>query len=172
MSTRLADALIERITTPEDSVVVRALSEGVPFVDTGFVSAVYAGGDPSALTISDALIDELVSANELVLVSPVYNFGVPAAMKAWVDQVTRNGRTWTMGEQGPVGTLETTTAWIVTASGGTAVGGPDDFNTTYLRRILNFLGIEDVRVLAADQLRFKGEAAFTDAMRTLDELTS
>ena len=56
--------------------------------------ASFADGDPAALAMSDMLIDELLVADEVVLVAPTYNFGVPAAMKAWIDQVVRAGRTF------------------------------------------------------------------------------
>ena len=53
--------------------------------------------------MSDALVDELLRADELVLVAPVYNFGIPAAMKAWIDQVVRAGRTFRFTAEGPLG---------------------------------------------------------------------
>ena len=107
--------------------------------------------------MSDELVDELLSADELVLVAPVYNFGIPAAMKAWIDQVVRAGRTFRFTEQGPVGLLKARRAWIVTASAGTAVGSEVDFNTTYLRTILGFIGVPEVRVIAAEKLQLHGE---------------
>lgn len=99
---------------------------------------------------SDELVAELLAADEVVLVAPVYNFGIPAALKAWVDQVLRAGRTFRFGEHGPVGLVPARRAWIVTASGSTRVGSELDFNTPYLRAVLGFIGVPDVRVIAAD----------------------
>ena len=147
---RLADALVANLAGPDDRVVRRSAAEGIPLVTSEWVEAAFADGDRSALALSDSLIDELLAADELVLVAPVYNFGVPAAMKAWVDQVLRAGRTFRFDESGPVGLVPAHRAWIVTASGSTLVGSELDFNTSYLRTVLGFIGIPDVRVVAAD----------------------
>ena len=103
-----------------------------------------------------------------MLVAPVYNFGVPAAMKAWIDQVVRAGRTFQFTETGPVGLVPATRAWVVTASGGTAIGSEQDFATTYLRAVLGFVGVTDVRVIGAMQLQLQGEAAMAAAMTQLE----
>lgn len=168
VSRRLADHLLSRLAGPDDRVVRRTALEGLPVVTGAWVAASFADGDRSALALSDALIDELLDADELVLVAPVYNFGVPAAMKAWIDQVARAGRTFRFTENGPVGLTGIDRAWVVTASAGTPVGSEMDFNTTYLRTVLGFLGIRDVRVVAADLLQTRGEAAITDAVAAID----
>lgn len=169
VSRKLADELLQRLAGPDDVVVRRHAIEGLSVVTGAWVSAAFAGGDPAHLAASDALVDELLAADEIVLVSPVYNFGVPAAMKAWIDQVVRAGRTFRFTEQGPVGLLKASRAWIVTASGGTEIGSADDFNTTYLRAVLGFIGVSDVRVVAAGRMQVLGESAYTAAVASLDE---
>ena len=94
--------------------------------------------------------------------------GIPAEMKAWVDQVCRAGRTFRFTETGPEGLVHAERAWIVTASGGTVIRSPVDFNTGYLRAILGFLGVHDVRVVAAEQLQLVGEAGVAKAYADLD----
>jgi FMN-dependent NADH-azoreductase len=168
-SRRLADELTGRIVGPDDVLVHRSAIEGLPVVTGAWVAASFTGGDPAALTMSEELVDELLAADELVLVAPVYNFGVPAAMKAWVDQVVRAGRTFRFTETGPVGLVTARRAWIVTASGGTPIGSELDFNTSYLRAVLGFIGIPDVRVVAADQVQVFGEAAIEKALLEVDE---
>ncbi len=173
VSRGLANALTSRIVGPGDVLVQRTAAEGFPVVTGAWVAASFADGDPSALKTSDELVDELLSADELVLVAPMYNFGVPAAMKAWIDQVVRAGRTFRFTEHGPVGLLTTRRAWIVTASRGTPIGSEIDFNTTYLRAILGFMGVADVRVIAAGQLQIHGDAALAQAYEALErELAS
>jgi len=147
---QLADVLVEHLAGPADRVVRRTATEGLPLVTGSWVDAAFADGDHSALVLSDGLVAELLTADELVLVAPVYNFGIPAALKAWVDQVVRAGLTFRFEEHGPVGLVPAERAWIVTASGSTPVGSELDFNTPYLRAILTFIGIPDVRVIAAD----------------------
>jgi FMN-dependent NADH-azoreductase len=167
VSRSLADELMRRIVGPDDVVVHRAAAEGLPVVTGAWVAASFADGDPTALAFSDELVDELLAADELVLVAPVYNFGVPAAMKAWIDQVVRAGRTFKFTENGPVGLVPAQRAWIVTASGGTPIGSELDFNTTYLRTVLGFIGITDVRIIAAEQQQVHGEAALERALESL-----
>ncbi|MCU1397556.1 MAG: FMN-dependent NADH-azoreductase [Acidimicrobiales bacterium] len=168
VSRALADALVSRIAAAEDRVVRRDATMEMPFVSGDWVGAVFAGADPVALAHSDLLVEELLAADELVLVAPIYNFGVPAAMKAWIDQICRAGRTFQFTEAGPEGLLKARRAWIVTASGGTPVGSPVDFNTGYLRAVLGFLGVHDVRIVAAEGLQLAGEAAVTKAYADLD----
>ncbi|MEO7399016.1 MAG: NAD(P)H-dependent oxidoreductase [Ilumatobacteraceae bacterium] len=171
VSRHLADELLHRITRPHDVVVRRAAIEGLPVVTGAWVAASFAGGDTAALAFSEVLVDELLAADELVLVAPIYNFGVPAAMKAWIDQVVRAGRTFRFTENGPVGLLKAARAWIVTASAATAVGSEFDFNTTYLRTILGFVGVADVRVIAAEHLQTQREAAIERAMAAMETAT-
>lgn len=170
ISRMLGDEVVRRITVPGDRVVHRAASEGLPVVTGAWVSASFADGDRAALAMSEELVDELLSARELVLVAPVYNFGVPAAMKAWIDQVVRAGRTFRFTPTGPVGLVPARRAWIVTASSGTEIGGEQDFNTTYLRAILAFVGVPVVHVVAAQQLQFRGSTAIDEAYAAIEAL--
>lgn len=172
VSRRLADELVRRISGPGDVLVQRAATEGLPVVTGAWVAASFADGDQTALGLSDQLVAELLSADELVLVSPIYNFGVPAAMKAWIDQVVRAGKTFRFGESGPVGLVTARRAWIVTASGGTEIGSAIDFNTTYLRAVLGFIGITDVRVIGAGQIQMFGDVAVDRALADLAEATA
>jgi len=153
VSRALADDLVASIVGADDVLIRRDVSMGIPFVDVPWVAAAFAGGDPAGLEKSDELVNELLTADELVLVAPVYNLGIPATMKAWIDQVVRGGRTFRFTEDGPQGLLHIERAWIVTCSGNTQIGGPFDFNTPYLRAILGFVGITDVRVVAPPELR-------------------
>ena len=100
--------------------------------------------------IADTLIAELQAADTIVIASPIYNFGVPATVKAWADLVARAGTTFNYTESGPVGLLEGKKAYLAIASGGTPVGSDIDFMSRWLIFFLGFLGISDVEVVAAD----------------------
>jgi FMN-dependent NADH-azoreductase len=152
VSRALADDLVARLADDDDIVIRRDVSMGIPFVDVPWVAAAFAGGDPAGLHKSDELVNELLVAQELVLVAPMYNLGIPATLKAWIDQVVRGGRTFRFTEAGPQGLLAVERAWIVTCSGGTQIGGPLDHNTPYLRTILGFVGVTDVRIVAPPEL--------------------
>ena len=122
------------------------------------------------LAESDALIAELEAADVIVIGTPMYNFGIPATLKAWVDQVARARITFRYTENGPVGLLEGKKAYVVLATGGVPVDAPVDFATPYLRHALGFIGIKDVEVIAADRLNFRGDEAIDAARATIAEL--
>lgn len=124
----------------------------------------------AALAASDELIAELEAADTIVIGVPVYNFAIPAALKAWVDLIARARRTFRYTETGPEGLLKGKKAYLVVASGGVPVGSDYDFATGYLRHVLGFVGITDVSIIAADQQMMNGDAvakatASIDALR-------
>lgn len=123
------------------------------------------------LELSDTLISELEAADTLVLGVPIYNFGVPAAFKAWVDMIARARKTFKYSETGPVGLLEGKKAYVVIASGGTQSGSEIDFATPYVRHVLGFVGIHDVSVIAADQLMATGDEKLAAAREQIAALT-
>jgi len=140
------------------TVTVRDLGAApVPVIGPDWVAA--NATDPSArtpdqraaLAISDALVAEMRAADVIVIGLPVYNFGPPSVLKAWIDQVARARETFRYTADGPEGLLKGKRAILAMASGGTAVGSPIDFATPYLRHVLGFLGITDVAVVAADR---------------------
>ena len=110
------------------------------------------------LASSDELIAELEAADTIIIGVPVYNFAIPAALKAWVDLIARARRTFRYTEAGPEGLLTGKKAYLVVASGGVPVGSDYDFATGYLRHVLGFVGITDVTIIAADQQMMDGEA--------------
>lgn len=112
----------------------------------------------AALAASDELIAELEAADTVVIGVPVYNFAIPASLKAWVDLIARARRTFRYTETGPEGLLKGKKAYLVVASGGVPVGSDYDFATGYLRHVLGFVGITDVAIIAADQQMMDGEA--------------
>jgi len=112
-----------------------------------------------------------VGADVLVIGVPIYNFGIPAALKAWVDMVARARLTFRYTEQGPEGLLRVKRAYLVVASGGTAAGSAVDFATGYLRHVLGFLGIDDVEIIAADRAQVRGPAdTLNSALARIDAL--
>ena len=112
----------------------------------------------AALALSDELIAELEAADTIVIGVPVYNFGIPAALKAWVDLIARARRTFRYTESGPEGLLKGKKAYLVVASGGVPVGSDYDFASRYMLQLLGFVGITDVQIIAADQQLVDGEA--------------
>ena len=112
---------------------------------------------------SDALIGELERADVIVIGLPMYNFGVPSALKAYFDHIARGGRTFRYTEKGPVGLLTGKKAIVFATRGGLYAGTALDTQTNYVRDFLRFLGIADVEFVYAEGLAM-GDAAKNDAL--------
>lgn len=175
VSRQLTDDVIARLGAAE--VITRDLLETpVPqitedWVTANFTPAAERSADQAAtLALSDALVAEVQAADTIVIGLPIYNFGVPAALKAWVDQVARAGVTFQYTANGPEGLLTGKRAVVAVASGGTEAGSEIDFATGYIRHVLGFLGISDVTFVAADRLMVDAEAAMRTAQAQVDAL--
>lgn len=159
----LSDDIVQRLGA--DKVIRRdLLATPVPQIDEDWVVAnATAAPDRSptqqqTLALSDELLDELNQSDTIVIGVPIYNFGIPAALKAWVDQVCRAGVSFRYTENGPEGLLSGKRAVLAIASGGVPVDSPVDHCTPYMRQFLNFVGITDIQVVAADALMQDGES--------------
>ncbi len=158
VSTAIGNTLVEALTAKsQGSVTNRDLSANdLPFVsEDRFAANLTPASERTAeqaelAAIADTLIAELTAADTIVISSPIYNFGVPASLKAWADLVARAGTTFQYSPNGPVGLLEGKKAYITVASGGTPVGSDMDFMSSWLTFFLGFIGINDVEVIAAD----------------------
>jgi FMN-dependent NADH-azoreductase len=167
----LTDKLVARLgaASPGTKVIHRDLAKGVPLVDEDWIGANFT--DPAergsaqreALAVSDELVAELKAADTLVIGLPIYNFSVPAALKAWIDMVARARETFRYAATGPEGLMTGKRALVVVASGGVPVGSAVDFATPYLRHALAFMGITDVEFIAADKLMADADTAISGA---------
>lgn len=176
---QLSDELVTRLLekAPDAKILTRDVGNGLPFLDEAWIGANFT--DPSdrtaeqklKLALSDTLVSELKAADILVIGAPMYNFGVPATLKAWIDLIARARETFRYTENGPVGLLEGKKAYIVLASGGTPAGSEIDFVSGYLRHVLGFVGIQDVSIVAADQLMMDNDGKHAAARALIAELT-
>lgn len=154
----------------------RDLADGIGLVDEAWISANFTadeernGAQRDRLAESDALVAELQQADIVVIGTPIYNFGIPASLKAWVDMIARARLTFRYTENGPEGLLQGTKAYVVIASGGVPVDSPVDFATPYLRHALRFVGITDVEIVAADQLNLKSTDSIDAARARIADL--
>lgn len=175
----LSQRLVEQLSDAETTLISRDVGASpLPLLTEAWVGANFTPDDArteaqrETLALSDALIAELEAAETLVLGVPVYNFGVPAAFKAWIDLVARARKTFKYTDAGPVGLLEGKKAFVVLASGGTASGSDIDFATPYVRHVLGFLGIHDVTIIAADQLMATGAEKVAASEAAIDALAA
>ncbi|MEO1209706.1 MAG: FMN-dependent NADH-azoreductase [Cyanobacteria bacterium J06638_20] len=148
---------------PDSTVAYRDLGHNpVPFVTEPQIAAAFS--DPSthtpeqaeAIRLSNELVDEFLAADYYVLGIPMYNFGVPAAFKAYIDQIVRVGRTFAIDEQGYKGLVHGKKLLAIVSQGGIYSEGspaqPYDMQVPYLKLIFGFIGVTDVTIVSADNL--------------------
>lgn len=144
-------------THPSGEIVDRDLMEtGLQFIGAPWLRAYFTPAEQHSpemkeeLRLSDELVAELLACDHLVIATPVYNYNVPAALKAWIDSIVRKGMT--LGFDGN-GLVHGKKATVLMASGGVYTEGSPirdrDIATQYLRLILNVIGITDVTFVAA-----------------------
>lgn len=175
MTARLSDRLLAE--NPGASIVSRDVSSGLPAVNEDWIGANFTTADMRSdaqselLGLSNELVAELRAADVLVIGLPIYNFGVPASLKAWIDLICRAGETFQYGENGPVGLLTGKRAIVTIASGGVPLGSPVDHASTYLTTVLGFIGITDVTFVGATGLAADAEAPLKAAEAEIDSIS-
>lgn len=158
---------------PDDKIIHRDLGEAPPPATTeAWIVAAFTSPEArdakqvELLSLSDTLIDELASADLIVLGTPMYNYGMPTALKGWVDQVIRVGRTFSFdlarGDYPLEPILANKTMVLLTATGefGFEPGGiRDGMNhlVPHIRTIKHYLGVTDIHHVGIEYQEFGGE---------------
>ena len=170
---------------PDGTVIERNLATtALPHITDEWVHAVYS--DPATLTteqklvlqLSDELVEELVQADAIVIGAPMYNFAIPAPLKAWIDQIVRVGKTVLFAAGGPQGILKGKKVYVVTSRGGAFRPGTPterfDHQEPYLRHILAFIGLTDVTFIHAENQKpgEQAEVAKAAAIAQIRDLTN
>ena len=138
---------------PDGQVIQRCLATNpIPHITNETMQAFLQAQKPSGGSrLSDALIDELKQSNHVLIGSPLYNLTLPSTLKAYFDHVVRSGATFEVQEGNYRGLLNGKRATIITARGGkSSPDYVDDFQTSYLKTILGFIGIDPVDVVAIE----------------------
>jgi FMN-dependent NADH-azoreductase len=149
---------------PNINIVDRDVAySNLPFLNDKFIEASFQQGElnkeqQEVTQLSDKLIEEIMESDILVIGAPMYNFGIPASLKAYFDLVSRAGKTFRYSEQGyPIGLVKYKKAIVVITTGGIPLGSPMDFSKNYIATFLGFLGIKDIEFIELDENRFKYE---------------
>jgi FMN-dependent NADH-azoreductase len=184
-SAQLAREFVEawRDTHPGTTLVERALTpDSIPHLSLGALGALMTPAEQrsaeqhSTVAFADRLIEELETADTIVLAVPMYNFSVPSTLKAWIDHVARAGRTFRYSAQGPEGLLKDKKVFVVTGRGGFYTGDSPakvlDFQEPYLRGVLGFLGLTEVSFIHVEGLKVSPEAAEQGVARAREAIAS
>jgi FMN-dependent NADH-azoreductase len=155
---------------PEDVVVRRDITtHPLPHLDHALLGALATpdtARDPVQHALAarvDRLVEEFLAADVVVLGVPMYNFGIPSTLKAWIDHVAQAGRTFRYTEHGPQGLAGGKTVYVLSTRGGVHGDGPTDHQASYLETVFAFLGIDDVQFIHAEGLAM-GDAARARAL--------
>ncbi len=175
-SRRLGDRLIEKMkaSLADATVQKRDLNKGLYYIDEEWVAANFTPAEQRSedqqqqLALSDQLIDEIRQADAIVLTTPMYNFGIPATLKSWIDLICRAGVTFKYTANGPVGLLQNKRVDIIITTGGVPLQSPVDFVSDYLKQVFRFIGIDDINIIAADQMNVDAELSFNKASDQID----
>lgn len=169
-STRVARELANKLARrPGSSLTERDLAhQPLPHIDDSFAVArntpaeALTSTQKSTLSVSDNLVTELLAADTLVLGAAMINFGIPSTLKAYIDHIVRPGVTFRYSQSGPEGLVKGKKVYLVVARGGVYTQGPMqalNFQDTYLKAALAFIGITDVEVIVVEGVAFGPEAA-------------
>ncbi len=160
LTTRFSEGWIAR--NPGSEIILRDVGlNPPPAVDEEWIAAAFASPDSctpamaDALAVSNAFIDEIIGADAIVVGAPMYNFGMPAQLKAYIDQIVRVGRTFAFGpdESNPYEPLlEAKPLLLITATGtgGYEPGGPSahmNFLEPHLEAVFGFLGLTNISLV-------------------------
>ena len=168
LSTTFSELWAER--HPEDMILLRDVGHHpVPHVTEPWVVGAFATAEEqtaeskAAIAVSDQLVGEFLSADRYVFAVPMYNFNIPSTFKAYIDQLVRPGKTFAMGPNGSEGLVKDKKALFITTSGGSYPAGSAmaslNFQEPYLRTIFGFMGVTDLKFVAAENMNQGKDAA-------------
>ena len=177
-SRALAKKLLEKIKSPDDEILYRDLDDEMVFVSGLTESGMKIDKKDQTehhkkmFELSDKLVKELKQSDIIIISAPIYNYGPPATLKAWSDLAARVGETFKFRPDGRrEGLLKNKKAYLVITSGGTKLNSKEDFLTPWLKFILNFFGIEEIKTICADQMSLDYEKSIKDAEEQIKNIT-
>ncbi|UOG76123.1 FMN-dependent NADH-azoreductase [Hymenobacter tibetensis] len=182
-SIQLGNGILEQLQAinPGSTVQVRDLaSNPFPHLEEAKLQSFFTPAESrtpeqqEAARHSDEAIAEVQAADVIVIGAPLYNFGIPSTLKAWIDHIARAGITFRYTESGPEGLIKGKKVYVAMSSGGIYSEGPSasyDFVAPYLQAVLGFLGMTDVTVIRAEGLALPG-VQDTAVQKALDSVSS
>ncbi|PKV12279.1 FMN-dependent NADH-azoreductase [Xanthomonas prunicola] len=153
ISRELSAAIVEQQHRlyPEAEVTYRDLDrDPIPHL----TSQTLAQTDPAEAAAAEAVMQQFLQADVIVIGAPMYNFAIPSTLKAWIDRIAVAGRTFQYTANGPEGLAGGKRVIIASARGGIYAEPTNDFQEPYLRQVFGFLGIHDVSFVRAEGVAY------------------
>lgn len=182
-SRQLSRAVVERLRTPGLDMVYRDLAaEPLSHLSAEHLAAAQ-GAAPELpavqkdVAISQAVLNEFLGADIVVIGAPMYNFTIPSQLKAWIDRILVAGKTFRYGAAGPEGLAGNKRVIIAISRGGFyGPGTPTaafEHVETYLRAVFGFIGVTDLKIIVAEGLLIGPEQrqkSIEEALQAVSEL--
>jgi FMN-dependent NADH-azoreductase len=167
-SRKLSLAIVEKLKAKNPGATIKTrdlTTHPIPHLEEAHLAAFFAppekhsDADKKAIRHSEEVIAEIMNADAIVIGVPMYNFGIPSALKSWVDHLARAGHTFRYGANGPEGLVKGKKLYLAVTTGGIYSDGPMkayDFTEPYLKAVLGFLGMTDVTTYRAEGIAIPG----------------
>lgn len=183
-SSKLSNAIIEKLKEHNSNVTIVTrdlVNSSLPHYTDIHIKALTNSNDIDSkqkediIKLSDLIIDELLNADTVVIGVPMYNFAIPSHLKAWVDFLTRSGKTFRYTADGVIGLVGNKKVYLAISTGGIFSEGEMktlDFTESYLKTVLGFIGITDVQTFRVEGVAIPGikETAFEKALVSVASL--
>lgn len=168
LTASIVEALVK--AEPAATVVARDVAANPPaHLDGELLQVVKLGSreglsarQSAELALSEALVEEFLAADVVVVGAPMYNFSIPTQLKAWIDRLAQAGRTFRYTEKGPEGLAGGKRVIVASGRGGVYSTNPAlaglDHQEAYLRTVFGFFGITDVTFIRAEGIGMGPEA--------------
>ena len=174
-----SNQLIDHVLEGKTGIIERDLAANpVPVLDMDVATALRGSADElsdehkAILDLSNQMIEELKTADQVIIGAPMYNFMVPTQLKNWFDLIARAGVTFSYTENGPIGLIENKKVIIVTTRGGLHKYSPRNSIESYLTTMLGFIGITDVEFVYAEALSMGDEPAAAAREQAREQLSA
>jgi FMN-dependent NADH-azoreductase len=187
LSSKVARTLADGLAAsdPGSTVTVRDLvASPLPHIGPDFTGSAFTAPEArspdqvEALALSNRVIDELLAADVVIIAAGLINFGTPSTLKAWIDHVTRVGRTFAYGEGGPKGLVTGKKVYLVEAYGGIYSIEPNkaaNHLDPHLRTALAFVGLTDIETIVVEGVALgqdSADKALAAALKRVPELVA
>ena len=149
---------------PADTQILKLYAQDIPELDATTLSAMYklingitglTHAEQQSMAQRTAILEQFLAATRIIIALPMYNFGIPARLKAWIDNLVVPDITFRYDADGkPVGLLSGRKLWILQASGSAYSAGyllaAMEYSIPYLRTVFAFIGISDCTAIRAE----------------------
>lgn len=152
-SSKYADKLVNNLKVEHDKIIIRDVAQNQVTQLSGEVLGQLVDADSAVAKEHSSLIEEIKSADTIVIAAPMYNFSIPSTLKNYFDAITKAGVTFKYSEQGqPVGLLENKKTYVIITRGGKYKENGMTFQEDYLKVQLGFIGLTDVKFIFLEGL--------------------